>query len=156
MKNAYQILYGMSGVLLLIVLLGGSLTKPVFNNFSERTLETSGIKKSAIDSIDSQIDNMLYTVNKVQLQIEKLKNLFSDKEIDESKYKKQKNEVFAKNIYNPLNELVIFFYRGLFFFVAVTLFLIAVIIHLAQRSSELRLRVTKLEDIIKANSNSVS
>lgn len=152
MKNAYQVLYGMSGVLLIIVLLGGSLTRPVFNSFSERTLETSGIKKAAIDSIDNSIDELLFKVNKVQLQVEKLKNLFSDKEIDESKYQKQKNEVFARNLYNPLNGLVIFFYRGIFFFIALTMFLTAVVVHLAQRSSDLRLRVAKLEEAVKANS----
>lgn len=147
MKAAYQILYGMSAILLLMVLLGGSVTKPVFDNFSTRTLETAGVKKASIDSIDSKIDNALYMVNKVQLQIEKLKNIFSDKEIDESKYQKVKNEMFARNIYNPMNELLIVFYRIGFFFISIILFLSAVIFHLAYRSTDLRRRVTNLEKL---------
>lgn len=145
MENAYKVLYGMSILLVLMVILGGSMTKPVFNNFSSRTLETAGVQKAAIDSIDGKIDNMLYAISRIQLQIDKLKNFFSDKEIDESKYQKVKNEMFARNIYNPLNELIIVFYRVGFFFIAVILFLGGVIMHLTYRSTDLRRRVTKLE-----------
>jgi hypothetical protein len=145
MKNLYQILYGMAGLLLLIVLLGGSITKPMFNDFSVKTLEASGIKRAAMDSLDSRVDDMLHTVSKVQLQIEKLKNIFSSKEIDESKYVRTKNEVFVRNIYNPLNELIIVFYRIGFFFLAVMLLLCGVIFQLIYRSVDLRRRVTLLE-----------
>lgn len=145
MKNTYQILYGVSALLFLTVLLGGSLTKPVFNNFSARTLETAGIKKASIDSIDSKYDDIMYTVTKVELQIEKLKNLFSDKEIDESKFQKQKHELFSRNIYSPLNELVIVFYRIGFFFVSIIILLSGVIAQLAYRSINLRMRVGMLE-----------
>ncbi|MFI5212064.1 MAG: hypothetical protein ACHQIH_04220 [Ignavibacteria bacterium] len=146
MKQAYQILYGMSVLVFLFVLLGGSLTKPVFNNFSLRTLETAGVKKAAFDSLDSKIDGILYTVGKVQLQIEKLKNLFSDKEIDVSKYQMQKNEVFVKNIYTPINELIIFSLRIFFSFISIFLLLIALIIQLIYRSRDLRNRITAIEN----------
>ena len=145
MKNTYQILYGVSALLLLTVLLGGSLTKPVFNNFSARTLETAGIKKASVDSIDSKYDDIMFTVTKVELQIEKLKNLFTDKGIDESKFQKQKHELFSRNIYSPLNELVIVFYRIGFFFVSIIILLAGVIAQLAYRSVNLRMRVGILE-----------
>lgn len=151
MKNFYQILYGVSGLLLIIVILGGSITKPVFNNYSVRTLETAGVKKSAMDSIDSRIDDMLYNVKKVQLQIEKIKNIFSNDQIDESKYQKTKSEVFVKNIYNPLNELLIVFYRIGFFFISLILFLTAVIFQLVYRSVDLRRRIEKLERLLPKN-----
>lgn len=148
MKNLYQILYGIAALLLVIVLLGGSLTKPVFNNYSVKTLEEDGVKKSSMDSLDSRIDDMLFAVKKVQLQIDKLKNIFSDKEVDENKYQRVKNEVFVKNIYSPLNELVIVFYRTVFFFLSVIIFLIAVILHLSYRGLDLRIRIDKLEKAI--------
>lgn len=148
MKNLYQILYGIAALLLVIVLLGGSLTKPVFNNYSVKTLEEAGVKKSSMDSLDSRIDDMLFAVKKVQLQIDKLKNIFSDKEVDENKYQRVKNEVFVKNIYSPLNELVIVFYRTVFFFLSVIIFLIAVILHLSYRGLDLRIRIDKLEKAI--------
>ena len=145
MKNLYQLLYGVAALLLLTVILGGSLTKPVFNNYSVRTLETAGVKKASMDSIDSRIDDMLFSVKKVQLQIEKIKNIFSSDEIDESKYQRTKSEVFVKNIYNPLNELLIVFYRIGFFFVSIIILLTAVIFQLIYRSRDLRRRVEKLE-----------
>ena len=151
MKNFYQILYGVSGLLLMIVILGGSITKPVFSNYSVRTLETAGVKKASMDSIDSRIDDMLYNVKKVQLQIEKIKNIFSSDQIDESKYQKTKSEVFVKNIYNPLNELLIVFYRIGFFFISLILFLTAVIFQLVYRSVELRRRIEKLETLLPKN-----
>lgn len=150
MKNLYQILYGVSGLLFLVVILGGSLTKPVFNNYSVKTLESAGVKKASMDSIDSRIDDMLYNVKKVQLQIEKIKNIFSSDQIDESKYQRTKSEVVAKNIYNPLNELVIVFYRIGFFFTSIILLLTAVIIQLVYRSKDLRRRVENLETAIAA------
>ncbi|HRE12351.1 MAG TPA: hypothetical protein PK605_14510 [Ignavibacteria bacterium] len=151
MKNLYQLLYGVAALLLLTVILGGSLTKPVFNNYSVRTLETAGVKRASMDSIDSRIDDMLFNVKKVQLQIEKIKNIFSSDEIDESKYQRTKSEVFVKNIYNPMNELLIVFYRIGFFFVSIILFLSAVIFQLIYRSRDLRRRVEKLETLLPKN-----
>ena len=145
MKNLYQVLYGVSGLLFLIVLLGGSITKPIFNNFSTRTIETAGVKKASLDSLDSRLDDMLFGLKKIQLQIDKLKNIFSDKEIDESKYQRVQNEVFTRNIYNPLNELAIVFYRIGFFFISIILLLTAVIFQLTYRSQDLRRRVKTLE-----------
>jgi hypothetical protein len=145
MKNLYQVLYGVAGLLFLIVILGGTVTKPVFNNYSVKTLETAGVKKASMDSIDSRIDDMLFSVKKVQLQIEKIKNIFSSDQIDESKYQRTKSEVFLKNIYNPLNELIIIFYRIGFLFVSIILLLAAVIFQLIYRSKDLRRRVEKLE-----------
>jgi len=145
MKNLYQILYGVAGLMLLIVLLGGSLTKPVFNNFSTRTMETAGIRKASIDSLDGRIDDMLYTVKKVQLQIEKIKNIFSSEQVDESKFQHTKSEVFARNVYNPVNELLITFYRIGYFFISIIVLLAAVIFQLTYRSGDLRRRVEKLE-----------
>ncbi|HWA06031.1 MAG TPA: hypothetical protein VG961_05750, partial [Ignavibacteria bacterium] len=61
-----------------------------------------------------------------------------------------KSEVFVKNIYNPLNELLVLFYRIGFLFISVILLLTAVIIHLIYRSMDLRRRIEILErSIIK-------
>ena len=151
MKNTYQILYWLSAGLFIMALLGGTLTKPIFNNLSTRTLNTAGVKKSAIDSIDSRIDDVMYSVNKVQLQIDKLKNIFSDKEIDESKYQRTQNEMIARNLYNPINEVVIISYRIGFFFISVILFMGGIIAHLIYRSMDLRRRVTRLEEWVLSN-----
>src|SRR5262245_27218550 len=137
MKTAYQVLYGISIVLFIMVLLGGSLTKGVFNNFSVRTLDAAGIKKASIDSIDSRIDEVIFAVNKIQLQNDKLRNIFSDTEVDESKYQRQQNEMIARNIYRPINEVMILSYRIGLFFVSVIIFMAALIAHIAYRNIDL-------------------
>jgi hypothetical protein len=148
MKTSYQVLYGISIVLFIMVLLGGSLTKGVFESFSTRTLEAAGIKKAAVDSIDSRIDDIFYTVNKIQLQIDKLRNLFSDQQIDESKYQRQQNQMIAKNIYRPMHEVMIIAYRVGLFFISVILFMAGLIAHIAYRGIDLRRRVRKLEEVV--------
>ena len=145
MKNTYQVMYGTSILVFLIVILGGTITRPIFSSFSIRTLETAGVKKASFDSLDSRIDEMLFTVNKVQLQIEKFKKLFSEKEIDESKYQMQKNELFSRTFYAPVNEMLIYFYRAFFSSVSVFLILLGIIFQLIYRGTELRKRVTALE-----------
>src|SRR3990172_4991912 len=107
MKKSYKSLYIASAIIFLIVILGGSVTKPVFNNFSESSLNTIGIKKSSVDSIDNSIDEMLYKVNRINLKIEKLKNLFSDEKVDKKKLKKVKNEIIFRNVYLPVNKVLI-------------------------------------------------
>ena len=146
MKNTYQILYVTAAVIFLMVLFGGTVTKPVFMGFAERTLETAGIEKSKIDSVDGKIDDIIYSVNKVQLQIEKMKNIFSDKEIDLEKFRKRKNETFANIVYYPLSELVIVFYRVTFFFLGFVILLFAVIAQLISRGISLRKRITEIEN----------
>ncbi|HEY3251462.1 MAG TPA: hypothetical protein VGK25_10135 [Ignavibacteria bacterium] len=149
MKNTYQFLYTSSAVIFIIVLLGGSITKPIFNSFASRSLETLGIKKFSVDSLDNKIDDILYTINKLNFQIERLKNLFSDEKADVSKLTKEKNEILLRNIYNPINEILITIYRLIFLLVSIILLFAAVITQLIYRGTDLRRRVEFLERRVK-------
>ncbi len=146
MKNAYKSLYIASAIIFLIVILGGSVTKPVFNGFSESSLNTIGIKKSSVDSVDNSIDEMLYKVNRVNLKIEKLKNLFSDEKIDEEKYNKVKNGIIFRNVYTPVVEVLNTTYRIVFFIISVVVLFSAVILHLIFRNTDLKRRIAVLEE----------
>src|SRR5436853_5870001 len=99
MKDLHKALYIFGIVLFLMMLRGGSHTKLVFKNMAERNLDHTIIRKSSIDSLDDRIDETLYKVTKIQLQIDKIKNIFSSDNIDESKYQKEKHVVFQNNIY---------------------------------------------------------
>jgi hypothetical protein len=59
--------------------------------------------------------------------------------------------MIKRNIYNPINEVIIVSYRLGLFFMSVILFLSALIAHLAIRSFDLRRRVTRLEEIAALN-----
>lgn len=145
MKNAYQICYIISGLLFAIVLLGGSLTKPAFNNFSEKSLNAIGITKSSIDSIDGSIDEVLYKVNRVNFQIERFKNLFSDDKANVSLLEKTRNEIINKNVYKPIIEILVTIYRLIFLLISIIIIFSAVILHLINRGIALRGRVSVLE-----------
>jgi hypothetical protein len=151
MKIVYNVFYITALIVIFIVLLGGSMTKPIFNSISEETLELAGIKRAHIDSADDKIDEVFYSAKKVELQIEKLKNLFSQDEIDESKYKKVKNYFVYGTFYKPLIEMFNYVYRIFFFFAAVILLLCGVISHIICRNMDLRRRVSELERIILGN-----
>ena len=145
MKNAYQIFYIISGLLFVIVLLGGSLTKSAFNNFSEKSLNAIGITKSSIDSIDGSIDEVLFKVNRVSFQIEKLKNLLSDEKPIESISEKKRNEVIYRNVYKPINEILITIYRLIFLLISIIIFFSAVIFHLINKGIALKGRINIME-----------
>jgi len=148
MKNTYQFLYIASGLVFILVLLGGSVTRPVFNSFSSRSLQSIGIQRYAVDSLDNKIDEMLYTVNKVNYQVERLKNFFSAEKTDEQIVKKEKNEMLLRNIYNPINQVLITVYRMSFLIISIILLFAAVITQLIYRGINLRRRVEFLEQRI--------
>lgn len=148
MKPLYITLYITAVLLLLIVLLGGSITKPIFDNFSSRTLNTAGVKKEAVDSLDNRIDEAFHQIKLVEYQIEKFRNLFSDKKVDENKYKKESNAIFARNIYNPLVGTLNYVYRFALFLIALILLLSGAITHIVYRNMSLRRRVSDLEKAV--------
>ena len=148
MKIVYNVFYIFALILLFVALMGGSMTKSVFDSISEETLEFAGINKADIDSADDRIDDVFYSAKKVELQIEKLKNLFSQDKIDESKYQRVKNNFIYKTFYQPLVIMFNHVYRIFFCVAAVFFFLFGVVSHLIYRNLDLRRRVKELERIV--------
>ena len=148
MKIVYNVFYIFALILLFVALMGGSMTKSVFDSISEETLEFAGINKADIDSADDRIDDVFYSAKKVELQIEKLKNLFSQDKIDESKYQRVKNNFIYKTFYQPLVIMFNYVYRIFFCVAAVFFFLFGVVSHLIYRNLDLRRRVKELELIV--------
>jgi hypothetical protein len=150
MKSTSIILYFLSGLIFFIALLGSSFFKPMFDSMSEKTLEVSGLKKSYFESVDDKIDELVYKSKQIELQIERIKKFFSSDKIDESKYQKEKSEMLEKSFYNPLVTMFNYLYRIGFVFIALIILCFAVIFHLGHRSSSLRKRVKRLEEIVLA------
>lgn len=150
MKITYIILYAVSIILFLIAMLGSSLTKNIFTSYSEKTLEYSGLRKNSIQSIDNKIDDLVYKSKQIELKIEKIKNLFSSEEIDESKYQRENSALIQRSVYDPLVNLVNNIFRASLVFVSVIVLLFAVIVHIIYRSIDLRKRIRKLEAIVLA------
>ncbi|MEP7147029.1 MAG: hypothetical protein ABI792_08460 [bacterium] len=152
MKNIYIILYSLSGIIFLSALLGNSLTKPMFESLSEKTLESTGFKKSYLQSVDDRIDELVYKSKQIEFQIEKLKKFFSSDKVDESKYQKDKSAMLEKTFYDPLVGMFSIVYRLIFIFLALIILSFAVIFHIAYRSFDLRRRVRRLEERAAAGS----
>lgn len=150
MKTAYIILYSVSGLIFLTALLGNSLTKPMYNSLSEKTLELTGFRKSYIESVDDKLDELVYKSRQIELQIEKIKKFFSSESVDENLYKKEKSELLEKTFYDPLIMLFNYVFRMGFVFLSLFFLFFALIFHLAYRSGELRKRVSYLESIVLA------
>lgn len=151
MKIAYNVFYIFALALVFIALMGGSMTKPIFTSISEETLEFAGIKRAYIESADDKIDEVFYSAKKVELQIEKLKNLFSQDKIDESKYQKEKNYFIYGTFYMPLIEMFNYVYRIFFIVAAAFFFLFGVLSHIIYKNMDLRRRVRELERIVLGN-----
>lgn len=150
MKIAYIILYSVSGLIFLTAFLGNSLTRPVFDSLSEKTLELSGFRKSYIESVDDKLDELVYKSKQIELQIEKIKKFFSSEKVDENLYKKEKSALLEKTFYDPLIILFNYVFRIGFLFLSLFFLFFALIIHLAYRSGDLRKRVRHLERIVLA------
>ena len=150
MKNTYIALYSLSVIIFLTSLLGGSLTKPMFDYFSGKTLESTGFKKSYLQSVDDRIDELVYKSKQIELQIEKLKKFFSTEKIDESKYQKDKSAMLEKTFYDPLIGMFSLVYRLIFIFIALIILSFALTFHIAYRSFDLRRRVRRLEEKVAA------
>ncbi|MBK8550849.1 MAG: hypothetical protein IPL53_07210 [Ignavibacteria bacterium] len=148
MKTAYITLYFISGLIFLTALLGNSLTKPLFDSISGKTLEISGFKKSYFQTADDKIDELVYRSKQIELQIEKIKNFFSSDKIDESLYKKEKGEMLEKAFYDPLVTMFNYIYRIGFVLFSFIFLSFALVFHLSFRSYDLRKRVRHLESIV--------
>ncbi|RPI16146.1 MAG: hypothetical protein EHM58_12565 [Ignavibacteriae bacterium] len=148
MKALYITLYTTALILLIIVLLGGSISEPVFDSLSSRTLHKAGVKKEAIDSIDSRIDEAFFQVKKMEYQVEKFKSFITGKQLNESDFQRESNAVFGRNIYNPLISMLNYIYRFVFFLLSLMLLLAGAITHVVYRNMELRRRVNNLEKAV--------
>ena len=148
MKNFYITSYILSLLVLIIVITGGGISEPIFTSISAKTLTASGIDKSSIDSADTKIDNLIYAVKKFERQIEKVKKFFSSDKVDEEKHKKKKNNILLNTVYNPLIEILNYFYRFCFLLFSFILLLIGIIFNLVYKSMELRRRVKRLEEVV--------
>ncbi len=152
MKTTYIILYWISSLIFLISILGSTLTKYLFDSISEKTLEVSGVNKIYFQSVDDKIDELVYRTKQIELQIEKVKKLFSSDDVDERKYEREKNAMLEKSIYNPLIQIFNYVYRIGFILISFIILSFAFIFHLAYRSMELRRRVRRLEEIVLVKS----
>jgi hypothetical protein len=148
MKIIIYSMYMIAVSLLLVSLLGGSITKTIVEGISMKTMQAIGIDKSKIDTLDSEIDKSIYNMNLIMYKIEKFKNIisFSDEYSKPLEFKKY---FYLNNtVYEPLKTTITFFLRVVMSVAGIFLLMLTAIIHTVSSYFNLRKRVRLLEEKI--------
>lgn len=153
MKILYTGFYLLSLTVFILSLLGGNISRPLFESLSEKTIEKTGFRKAYVQSVDNKIDDLIYKSRQIELQIDKIRNFFSTDKIDESKYEKEESRMLENAVYAPVLNMFILMYRISFGILSIMILCFAVIFQLIYKSLDLRKRVRRLEETIYAGSN---
>lgn len=150
MKFLYTVAYFAGGLLIAIAILGGNVMYPMINSLSEVFIERAGFKKDYVTAVDNRIDDLLYKSKQIELQIERIKNFFSSENIDESKYKKEQNNMLKRAVYDPFVLAMNYVIRTMVAFAGFLMLFAGAVVHLVDSSRTLRRRVRRLEEKVAA------
>ena len=146
MKILIYMFYIASALLIGISLFGGTLSEPLVEMFSVEIVESVGIDKSKIDSLDAQIDASFYNMNLFMYRLERLKNFitFGNDELKPIEFKRY--GYISDIVYEPILTAVSYVIKGIMLFIGIVVLLITAIIHTVASYMNLRKRVKILEE----------
>ena len=150
MKILIYLLYSVSGFLIGIALFGGTLSEPLIERISMETIQTIGVDKSKIDSLDSQIDMSFYNMNLFIYRLERLKNFLTFGDDEQKPIEFKRHNYISDIVYEPILAAVSYAIRGLMLSCGIILFLMTAIIHTITSYFNLRKRVKILEEKVLA------
>jgi hypothetical protein len=150
MKTIIYSFYLVSVFLIAVALLGGSVSKPLVDGYSMKTIQTIGIDKAKIDTMDVLIDNSIYNMNLMMYKIEKLKNTLTLQDNNTKPVEFQNYKYLYNSVYMPILSTVSFALRILIGFTGVFILMITALIHSVSSYFELRRRVFILEQKISS------
>ena len=150
MKIIIYMFYAASVLLIGAALFGGTLSEPLVEMFSNEVVQSVGIDKSKIDSLDAQIDASFYNMNLFMYRLERLKNFitFGNEELKPIEFKRY--GYISDIVYEPILTAVSYVIRGIMLFIGIVVLLITAIIHTVTSYINLRKRVKILEEKVLA------
>jgi len=148
MKTIIFSFYLVSVFLIAAALLGGSASKPLVEVYSMKAIQTIGIDKAKIDTMDVLIDNSIYNMNLMMYKIEKLKNTLTLQDDNTKPLEFQHYKYLYNSLYMPILSTVSFALRILIGFTGIFILMITALIHSISSYFELRRRVFILEQKI--------
>lgn len=148
MKIIIYSMYMISVSFLLVSILGGSFTKTIVEGYTVKTMQSVGIDKAKIDTLDSEIDKSIYNMNLVMYRIEKFKNIISFSEDNSKPIEFKKYYYLNDSVYEPLKAAIAYLLRGIMLTAGIFLLLLTGIIHSVSSYFSLRKRVRLLEEKI--------
>jgi len=148
MKIIIYSMYMIAATFLLVSILGGSLTKTIVEAYSMKTMQSIGIDKSKIDTLDSEIDKSIYNMNLVMYKIEKFRSIISFSEDNSKPLEFKKYDYLNDSVYEPLKTAISFLLRGVMLTAGIFLLMLTAIVHSVSSYFNLRQRVKLLEERI--------
>jgi len=156
MKIIVYMFYLASVILIGIALFGGTLSEPLVESFSDEVIQSIGIDKSKIDSLDAQIDMSFYNMNLFMYRLERLKNFITFGDDEQKPIEFKRHRYISDIVYEPVLTAVTYVIRGIMLAIGVILLLITAIIHTIASYIDLRKRVKILETKVLALNTGIS
>ncbi len=145
MKTIIFSFYALSVFMIAVALLGGTLSKHLIDGYSMKMIQTAGIDRAKIDSMDVLIDNSVYNMNLMMYKIEKLKNTLTLQDDNSKPIEFQHYKYLYNSVYVPLQNAVSYILRIIVGFTGLFILMVTGLIHSVTSYVSLRSRVTALE-----------
>ena len=110
-----------------------------------KMIQTAGIDRAKIDSMDVLIDNSVYNMNLMMYKIEKLKNTLTLQDDNSKPIEFQHYKYLYNSVYVPLQNAVSYILRIIVGFTGLFILMVTGLIHSVTSYVSLRSRVTALE-----------
>lgn len=156
MKIIIYMFYAASVLLIGAALFGGTLSELLVEMFSNEVVQSVGIDKSKIDSLDSQIDMSFYNMNLFMYRLERLKNFITFGDDEQKPIEFKRHAYISDIVYEPVLIAVTYVIRGIMLICGIIILLITAIIHTIASYIELRKRVKILEEKVLALNTGIS
>lgn len=145
MKTIIYSFYLVAVFMIGVAVFGGSLSKPLIEGYSMKTIQTIGIDKAKIDTMDVLIDNSIYNMNLMMYKIEKLKNTLTLQEDNSKPLEFQHYKYLYNAVYMPILFAVSFMLRIIIGFTGIFILMVTALVHSISSYFSLRRRVSVLE-----------
>ncbi len=148
MKTIIYSFYLVAVFMIGVAVFGGSLSKPLIEGYSMKTIQTIGIDKAKIDTMDVLIDNSIYNMNLMMYKIDKLKNTLTLQEDNSKPLEFQHYKYLYNAVYMPILSAISFILRIIIGFTGIFILMLTALIHSISSYFDLRRRVFNLEQKI--------
>jgi len=149
MKTIIYSFYAIAIFMVGVAVLGGSLTRPLVEGYSMKTIQKIGIDKAQIDTMDVLIDNSIYNMNLMMYKIEKMKNTLTLREDNNKPLEFQHYKYIYNAVYVPILYTITYLLRIIIGFAGIFILILTALVHSIFSYFDLKKRVNILEKVLK-------
>lgn len=149
MRTIIYSFYAIAIFMVGVAVLGGSLTRPLVEGYSMKTIQKIGIDKAQIDTMDVLIDNSIYNMNLMMYKIEKMKNTLTLREDNNKPLEFQHYKYIYNAVYLPILYAITYLLRIIIGFAGIFILILTALVHSIFSYFDLKKRVNILEKVLK-------